>query len=1583
MKKIIMLLFLIFSTLITAFAQVTVTGSSGADGTYVNLRMAFVAINSHGTQSGNNIIITISASITDNNTAVLNQPTTSSWNTLTVYPTVSGLVLSGSVAGPLIDLNGADNVTIDGRVNASGSVIDLALSNSDISTNSSTVRFINSAENNTVKYCTIKGSEQSNYKGIVFFSTASSGNGNDGNLIDNNNITSDAAGRSVNTVYSQGSPGFGNSGITVSNNNIYDFMDPGPISNGVFFDLNTTDCTVSGNSFYETNPAFTPTSSGSYKIININNTGTGFTVSGNYIGGSASLCGGTAWTKINSFNNTFSAIYLNVGIGTPSSVQSNIIRNINWSNSGTAEWAGIEIAAGDINIGTITGNTIGETTGTGSIKVTDGVTGAFVYGINIAGAGTINCLNNIIGSVTTSNLDANSTHFYGINNSTTGTITISNNTIGSTSTAASIYTGSPATGNAQRIYGIYNSGTGTVTMNNNTTANLTNATVRSATTTTGCTTGIKSISGTNIITNNTVHDLTIANANEDLWSNASVCGISLYGVGLSTVSGNTIYNLSNTFATLATGGAVGIFFSGNTSSNTISGNFIHDLSLNPSSTAAVLIGINIIAGSSTYSNNIISLGGNTATDIYGIFESGNAGNDNNLYFNTVYIGGNLASGITNTSYCLYSSLNTNIRNFRNNILHNARSTVGASHSHYAVRIAGTSGLTIDYNDYYTSGTGGMLGYISSDLATLSAWKTATTQDANSLNVNPTFINAGSPFTMDYYATSALNGTLGTGILTDYSGVTRSTVSPKQGALETNNFTWKGSTDNDFAKSSNWTESVVPLPGSNIVFDVSPSNDCYLDQNRIVLDITNTQSTYKPVVNGKQLTVNRNLNFSGGAQIDASATNSSIVFGGTAIQSIPAGAFVNNQVYNLTVNNAFNVTLDGTLNLLNTLTVASGRLDAVSNSSSVIYGGSTAQTITSGQYLNDRFYDFTSDNTAGVTLNSNFTVNHNLNINSAKIFTIAAGINLTVSGAITNSGGSSGFILKSDAGGTASLINSTSGVTATTERYVIGNQWHFMFPTLSSIPTSTYTVEGASTNKNLYSYNESTPDYWNATTSYGISGWNPEYASTNLRTDKGYIFNRYNLPSKTFSQTGGTLSVGQKDFTITNTVHSSAHPEVPQDWDYFDGWNLIGNPYASAIDWNHVTISNIESAVYYNDGTKYQCYIPPAGGGTYPWDASGGINVNGGSRYIPSGQGVMVKAAGSVGSGGATFSFFDSDRIHNSQTFWKKQSNVVKNLLRLQIEQNDYTDETVYRTLPSESQVTNGHDAQFDAYKMFAWDKTKPQIFTTDPVNSDYYAINSQIEFSENNIVPVGLYIVSAGQYKIRLTENDFADTHIWLEDKYLNADYDLLKNPLYTFDQSAQTVNDRFYLHFQTNHAPILTSSIPNQNTKKNDLYQYTIPANLFADNDFGDSLIFSATLADGNPLPQWLSFNSDTKTFSGIPDTAQTLQIKVTVADIFGLKTSADFILTVTDNTGINMEPQTHVVTIYPNPTDGKFLAITNPDLKNGKIEIRNVFGCTLRKLKIENAVQQFDIGDLSPGIYFIGFTTDNLKTQVKIIKR
>ena len=753
---------------------------------YSTLKTAFDAINA-GTHTGD-ITVKIIASHVLTASAVLNASGTgsASYTNLLIYPDKTGLTISGYILGPLIDLNGADNVTIDGRINRTGTANDLIISNTSTAGNDgvSTIRFINDASSNRVQYCTLKNSAVG-IGGTLFFSTGII-TGNNNNIIDHNNITSAYnTGRPVVCVNSVGlSAAVLNSKNTISNNNFYDFLNPSNLSCAISIESFSTAWSITGNSFYETT-AFAPVvgSNVVYMIIKVNTaTGNNFTISDNFIGGSAPSCGGTPFTKTNTGNNAFWGIYISTAGGTASNIQGNTITNFSYANTRNAYWTGIGVAncAANINVGTTTGNTIGSATGTDAIVITAGGTGnGYNYGIsnsNNSLTGTLDIQNNTIGAITTAHTNTNnSATFYGIQISNHyGTVTLKNNTIGSLSTANSINASSPALIYDQNVIGIfYYSTTGSLVASGNIIANLTNSTSNTNTLTGGIIRGMDINGGT--ITNNTVRDLTIANGNISNIS-PSATGIFLGSGYTLTVNGNNIYNLSNNNPSFA-GTVTGLYYGNYSTASTVSGNFIHNLSVNASSNSGTINGLMITAGPATFFNNIISLGGNTATTIYGINEN-NQYNSANLYFNSVYIGGSPGSGALN-SYAFYSALD-NVRILKNNVFVNARSNNGATGTHYAINIINGSSLSSDYNNYYASGMGGKLGrYGSTDITSLPI---AAGQDLNSLAIDPLFANAGGMLFTDYKPAAALSGTTIAGYPTDFAGTTRNTP-PTMGVYE--------------------------------------------------------------------------------------------------------------------------------------------------------------------------------------------------------------------------------------------------------------------------------------------------------------------------------------------------------------------------------------------------------------------------------------------------------------------------------------------------------------------------------------------------------------------------------------------------------------------------------------------------------------------------------------------------------------------------------------------------------------------------------------------------------------------------------
>ena len=92
------------------------TGISQGKG-YTSVRLAFSAINANANQSGNQIEVKVGQSITETATATLQA---GNWTSLAVYPTKSDVVIDANLVSAVVSLNGAKNVTIDGRVKFEG-----------------------------------------------------------------------------------------------------------------------------------------------------------------------------------------------------------------------------------------------------------------------------------------------------------------------------------------------------------------------------------------------------------------------------------------------------------------------------------------------------------------------------------------------------------------------------------------------------------------------------------------------------------------------------------------------------------------------------------------------------------------------------------------------------------------------------------------------------------------------------------------------------------------------------------------------------------------------------------------------------------------------------------------------------------------------------------------------------------------------------------------------------------------------------------------------------------------------------------------------------------------------------------------------------------------------------------------------------------------------------------------------------------------------------------------------------------------------------------------------------------------------
>jgi len=637
---------------------------------------------------------------------------------------------------------------------------------------------MNDASNNTVQNCTINGAETSTAlgSGTIFFGSGTT-TGNDGNTISNNNIGPAAGNLPQNAIFSLGaSAAADNSGNTVSNNNISDFQGSSiSVSSAIWLSTFNTGWTINNNKIFQTGTR-------SYVSGNLHwairvTSGDGYTVNGNTIGfANAAGTGVYRMTDASGFTR-FNAIELSVGTTNPTNVQGNTIAGYALTTQGSGDsWNGIVILAGNVNVGTVTGNTIGSTSGTGSIVLTS--SGGRATGINSSSSGTVAIQNNSIGAIDSlENAASNSPSVYGILSAGSGgTYTISNNTIGN-ATANNLRAGTAAATGGTTVKGISNSATGTVSVTGNVIRNM----IASGTNSLGVARGIENAAGT--VSGNSISSIVSASGNtgSTFVTDPAVMGIALSGASAGQiVESNTISGLRSTAATANTL-VEGIGIGNSTFGGEIRRNKIFDLT-NTSTGSGVITGIHIYSsGVFTASNNMISLtnGANTnGVVLRGIYDANGNALASNYYFNSVNIGGTASGGSLN-SYGFFRTFANSVVSLRNNILHNTRT--GGTGKHYAIANTNPTGWNTSASNYnvLNSSSAGTIGLWNAADQTFAGWKSgaASGGDVNSFSaVSVPFVDpANGDLRLNFGVTPTVlesGGTAAGGITIDQEGDVR-------------------------------------------------------------------------------------------------------------------------------------------------------------------------------------------------------------------------------------------------------------------------------------------------------------------------------------------------------------------------------------------------------------------------------------------------------------------------------------------------------------------------------------------------------------------------------------------------------------------------------------------------------------------------------------------------------------------------------------------------------------------------------------------------------------------------------------------
>lgn len=351
-----------------------------------------------------------------------------------------------------------------------------------------------------------------------------------------------------------------------------------------------------------------------------------------------------------------------------------------------------------------------------------------------------------------------------------------------------------------------------------------------------------------------------------------------------------------------------------------------------------------------------------------------------------------------------------------------------------------------------------------------------------------------------------------------------------------------------------------------------------------------------------------------------------------------------------------------------------------------------------------------------------------------------------------------ILIRSSAAGTGSLIDlgslSMNGQ-AVIERYLAGSSngtYHYISSPVIGATAATFT--GAY----LYEYDEPNQE------------WDNLSAEDPLAIAKGY--NVKVSSSGKYIYTGAGMHNG--NCTFSGLTYNTGGPD---DEDYA-GFHLSGNPYPSAIDWDHagITSTNVDDAIYYWDGEDevYKSYVNGAG-------------TLGATNEVPAGQGFFIRVSGAGETGEIQFS--DAARIHSLQSFYKEQGD---NLISLRLFGDGHMDECIIRMLQD---ATLRYDGNFDAYKLM--DVTRPQIYS---MSSDdrKLSINTMPETKTDAETGISLLLPNAGKYDISVSipENYLSRYMVILEDMENNRTVRLAADNNLVVETRDKNTRRNYRVHF-------------------------------------------------------------------------------------------------------------------------------------------------------------------------------------------
>ncbi|ACU62349.1 hypothetical protein [Chitinophaga pinensis] len=492
-------------------------------------------------------------------------------------------------------------------------------------------------------------------------------------------------------------------------------------------------------------------------------------------------------------------------------------------------------------------------------------------------------------------------------------------------------------------------------------------------------------------------------------------------------------------------------------------------------------------------------------------------------------------------------------------------------------------------------------------------------------------------------------------------------------------------------------------------------------------------------------------------VPVSTTNATIPTGLTNYPLINTGTAMTG---NLIIQTGASVTVSGgTLQIYGAIT-NSGTFTA--SNGSIEMTGSTSQTIPANTFAGNTVLNLTTNNVAGVTLQGALNIAGVLKATAGLFVT---GTNLTLLSTATRTA-------LIDGSGVGSVLGSV-----TIQRYR-PNSFGYVY--LSS-PLNAATVNEFSDDVNL---NSSFPSFYRYIENRASSGWVSYTAASGILASMvGYAGN---LGTSMFPVTldmTGTVNNG----TITApTLTNNNQP-------YTKGFNLVGNPYPSPVDWDAVggwTRVNVDNAIYYfNAGTTNQ-YT-----GTYSSYINGVSSDGVANNIVPAMQGFFVHVTNGTFPVSGTLTVNNTARVNNLTPNFHRERPLTEPLLRLCAGFTDEGSPSDPAVIYFDNSYSRDFEQDIDALKIINTDEHVPNLYVMAGTERQSIAAWPN-DIDSTEMIPLGITTEQEGyvSFTMPLIERMPAGRHFYLYDKEAGITHDLHQTTPYRLFLRKGSFDTRFFL---------------------------------------------------------------------------------------------------------------------------------------------------------------------------------------------